>query len=294
MTVSGLAVVDKEAGWTSHDVVAKARGVLGTRKIGHSGTLDPDATGVLLLGVGRATRILRFLDVLPKHYVGEIVFGSETDTLDSTGTTTATHDMDPIDVEAARAAAVSLTGEIMQVPPMVSAVRVDGRRLHELAREGLEVERRPRPVTIHRFDLHPTDDPSVLRAEVSCSSGTFVRVLAADLGRLMGGGAHLRGLRRTAIGSFSNAEANPVDRVEVLPAAVAFRDFDVVTVDDDTAADVRHGRVLPRDRFGRTDDGPFPIVDGAGALLAVYVPHRDDTVKPAVVVAEPAPGPAQR
>lgn len=293
MTVSGIAVVDKEAGWTSHDVVAKARGVLGLRKVGHSGTLDPDATGLLLLGVGRATRILRFLDVLPKHYVGDIVFGSETDTLDSAGTPTALHDMAAIDIDAARAAADSLTGSIMQVPPMVSAVRVGGRRLHELAREGIEVERKPRPVTVHRFELEETDDPLVLRARVACSSGTFVRVLAADLGHLLGGGAHLRGLRRTAIGSFTEADARPVDHIELLPAASAFRDFDVVSVDEATAADVRHGRVLDRSRLGRDDDGPFPVVDAAGTLLAVYIPHRDDTVKPAVVVAEPTPRPPE-
>ena len=293
MTPTGIAVVDKEAGWTSHDVVAKARGILGTRKIGHSGTLDPDATGVLLLGVGRATRILRFLDVLPKSYVGEIVFGTETDTLDSSGSPIATHDMASVDIDAARTEALALTGDILQVPPMVSAVRVDGRRLHELAREGVVVERKPRPVTVHRFELAETDDPLVLTATVSCSSGTFIRVLASDLGHRLGGGAHLRRLRRTAIGSFTVDEAHPIDEIELLPAAEAFRDFDIVDADDELAEDVRHGRVLPRSRFGRSDDGPFPVVDASGTLLAVYIPHRDDTVKPAVVVSEPTPRPRE-
>jgi tRNA pseudouridine55 synthase len=282
-------VVDKAAGWTSHDVVAKARGVLGTRKVGHSGTLDPDATGVLLLGVGRATRILRFLDVLPKTYTGQIVFGTETDTLDASGTVTVRHEMAPIDLAAAQAAAAELTGDIEQVPPMVSAVRVDGKRLHQLARAGIEVERKARPVTVHRFELVSSTEPMVLDATVTCSSGTFIRVLAADLGRLLGGGAHLRDLRRTAIGSFTVAEAHPVDQIELLPAAAAFRDFDLVEVDDSVADDIRHGRVLDAARFGRSDPGPYPVVDSRGTLLAVYIPHRGDTLKPAVVVADPIP-----
>src|SRR3954470_12722099 len=133
----GLVVVDKPAGWTSHDVVAKARGILQTRKIGHSGTLDPDATGVLLLGVGRVTRLLRFLTALPKRYTGEVVLGVETSTLDSAGDVIATHDMAGVTLDDVRAAAEAFVGDIEQVPPMVSAVKVGGRRLHELAREGV-------------------------------------------------------------------------------------------------------------------------------------------------------------
>src|SRR5215471_11844756 len=153
MTADGLVVVDKASGWTSHDVVAKLRGVLGTKKVGHSGTLDPDATGVLLVGVGTVTRLLRFLTVLPKRYTGEVVLGTETSTLDAAGEVTATHDMREVDIESVQAAASTLTGDIVQVPPMVSAVQVGGRRLHELARAGVEVEREPRPVTIHQFDV---------------------------------------------------------------------------------------------------------------------------------------------
>ena len=148
---NGLVLVDKEVGWTSHDVVAKARGVLGTRKVGHAGTLDPPATGLLLVGVGSMTRLLRFLTALPKTYVGEIVLGTETDTLDDTGETTATFDMDGVTLADVRAAAADLTGDILQMPPMVSAVKVDGKRLHELAREGKEVEREARPVTDPRL-----------------------------------------------------------------------------------------------------------------------------------------------
>lgn len=290
----GLVVVDKEAGWTSHDVVAKSRGLLGTRKVGHSGTLDPDATGVLLLGVGRVTRLLRYLTALPKTYTCEIVLGVETSTLDAAGEVTATHDMAGTTFEQIAAAAAGLTGDIMQVPPMVSAVKVDGKRLHQLAREGIEVEREARPVTVHRFTVTPTDDPLVVRAEVECSSGTYVRTLAADLGAALGGGAHLRDLRRTAIGSFTLADARPLAEVSpevVLSPAEALRDYVTVVATPDDVVAVGHGKVLERDdRFG--GDGPWAVVDAGGRLLAVYAAHRGTTVKPEVVVAPAGEAPA--
>jgi len=154
----GLAVIDKPAGWTSHDVVAKARGILHNKKIGHSGTLDPDATGVLLLGVGRVTRLLRFLTALPKTYETEIVLGVETNTLDDSGVVVATHDMNGLTLEAVRAAAAALTGPILQIPPMVSAVKIGGRRLHEMARAGEVIDRPARPVTVYRFVVEPVED----------------------------------------------------------------------------------------------------------------------------------------
>lgn len=290
----GLCVIDKPAGWTSHDVVAKLRGVLGTRRVGHAGTLDPDATGVLLVGVGRVTRLLRFLTPLPKRYEGEIVLGTETSTLDAAGEVTATHDMAGVTLADARAAAATLTGDILQVPPMVSALKVAGRRLHELAREGVEVEREARPVTVHRFDLEATDDPLVLRAHVECSSGTYVRSLAADLGAALGGGAHLRHLRRTRIGSFTEAEARPLAQLgpeHLLSPADALRDYPAVTVDEAGRLAVGHGKVLPADGFD--GDGPWRVLDASGRLLAVYGPHRPGTVKPEVVVAPvEGPGPA--
>ncbi len=281
----GVAVVDKPAGWTSHDVVAKARGLLRNKKIGHSGTLDPDATGVLVLGVGRVTRLLRFLTVLGKTYTCEIVLGVETATLDASGEVVATHDMGAVTVADVQRAAADLTGDIWQVPPMVSAVKVDGRRLHELARAGQEVERAARPVHVARFDVEPVPgSPGVYRAEVECSSGTYVRSLAADLGGALGGGAHLRDLRRTAIGSFGEAEARPLDELEVLAPAVAMRDYDAVVVDGDVAAAVSYGKVLPAEALGVAGAGPWAVLSAAGDLLAVYEPHRHGSVKPAVVL----------
>ena len=278
-------MVDKPAGWTSHDVVAKTRGVLGTGRVGHSGTLDPDATGVLVLGVGRATRLLRFLTVLPKSYEAEIVLGAETDTGDSSGRVMARWDMAGVAETAVRAAAEALTGEIMQVPPMVSAVKVGGRRLYELAREGVEVDRPARPVTVHRFDVAPAaGSEGVWRAAVECSSGTYVRVLASDLGRALGGGAHLRSLRRTAVGGFGLDQARPVSSPVLLPMAAAVSHLPGVSVDEAGAADVGCGRVLDCDRLGATGQGPWAVHGPVGELLAVYEPFGA-AAKPMVVVA---------
>lgn len=284
---SGFAIVDKPRGWTSHDVVAKARGVFKTRKVGHSGTLDPDATGVLLLGVGKGTRLLRFLDGERKAYTGEIRFGAETDSLDSTGTVTKTFEMDPIDLAAAKEAATELTGAIEQVPPMVSAKKVDGKRLHELAREGIEIERKAAPVTVYSFELALTNNPMVLACSVECSAGTYIRSLAADLGTLLGGGAHLHGLRRTAIGVFTSDMAAPLEQAILRPIAELVSGHGLIEVDAPTAIDVGYGRVLPAERLELAGNGPYPLVDEAGELLAVYEQHRGNTIKPAVVVAEP-------
>ena len=185
-------------------MVAKARGVLGTRKVGHSGTLDPDATGVLLLGVGKVTRLLRFLGLPTKTYTGVIVLGTATSTLDASGEVTGTWDMSGVTLDDVRAAAAALTGDILQVPPMVSAIQVDGKRLHELAREGIEVEREARPVTVHRFEVgEPVERGPLPDRGRRARRGTYIRSLAADVGTALGGGAHLRDLRRTAIGSFT-------------------------------------------------------------------------------------------
>ncbi len=279
----GVVIIDKPAEWTSHDVVAKSRGVLGTRKIGHSGTLDPDATGVLVLGVGKATRLLRFLTELGKSYVGEIVLGVETTTLDAAGEVTATYDMSGVTEEQVRAAVVDLTGPIMQIPPMVSAIKVDGKRLHELAREGIEVERRPRPVTVHRFDIEPTDEPGVWRADIDCSSGTYIRTLAADLGTALGGGAHLRRLRRTAVGGFGLDQAGTIEEPTLLPVTAAVSHLPQCVVDDEVAVLVGHGRVLPLATLGAEGNGPWSVLTEGGVLLAVYELHRDGA-KPSVVI----------
>ncbi len=285
--VNGLVVVDKEAGWTSHDVVARCRRIFGQRRVGHAGTLDPDATGVLLVGLGRATRLLRFLTALPKTYQGEVVLGTATSTLDASGEVTGVWDMGAVTLAAVREAAAGLTGEIDQVPPMVSARKVGGRRLHALAREGIEVERAARPVTVHRFDVTPGMTPGVFRIEVECSSGTYIRTLAADLGTALGGGAHLRNLRRTRIGSFGVEEARRLDELTpavVLSPAQALRDLDQVVVPPDARKLVARGLPLDRVPLGVSGDGPWGLVDDAHHLLAVYEATETDRIKPSVVV----------
>jgi len=285
--VNGLVVVDKEAGWTSHDVVARCRRIFGQKRVGHAGTLDPDATGVLLVGLGRSTRLMRFLTALPKTYEAEVVLGTATSTLDASGAVTGTWDMEGVSLAAVRAAAATLTGEIEQIPPMVSAVKVDGRRLHALAREGIEVERKARPVTVYRYDVMPGMTPGVFRVEVVCSSGTYVRVLAADLGEALGGGAHLRNLRRTRIGSFTTEDARLVDELTpavVLTPAQAMRDLDQVVVPIDAQKLVARGLPLDRVPLGVSGDGPWGLVDDAHHLLAVYEATETDRIKPAVVI----------
>ena len=280
-TVHGLAIIDKPAGVTSHDVVNQLRKILGERRIGHAGTLDPDATGVLLVGVGYVTRLMQFLSGMDKTYTAEVVFGTETNTLDSAGVVTATHDMPDLSIEKIREAAAKLTGPIMQVPPMVSALRVDGRRLHELAREGVVVERKARPVTVYSYDVEPTPDPLVVRIEVRCSSGTYVRTLAADLGTLLGGGAHLRNLRRTSIGDFTENDALAPEQVKLLEPITALRSMAKVVADEATATAIRNGRSLP----AWPGNSPWAVVNEQGALLAVYEADGD-AAKPSVVLAE--------
>lgn len=320
----GLVVVDKPTGWTSHDIVAKSRGLLGTRKVGHAGTLDPDATGVLLLGVGKATKLLRFLSPLGKAYVGEVRLGVDTASLDASGEVTAVHDMAAATLDDVRAVLDRFRGPIEQIPPMVSAVKIDGKRLHELAREGKEVDRAPRPVTIHALEVAPVGPvapadgqggpvdvaaleriggeptPEWLAAaqggsgisfaiSVWCSSGTYIRTLAQDIGAALGGGAHLVSLRRTSVGPYTLADAVPLESVRpeaALPIADAVRHLERVTADDALAADVAVGKVLERSELGIAPEGngEWAVFSEAGALLAVYEPFRGTTVKPSLVI----------
>ncbi len=285
---TGLVVVDKEPGWTSHDAVAAVRRCFGQRRVGHAGTLDPDATGVLLVGLGRVTRLLRFLTALDKEYRGEVVLGVATDTLDASGNVVGRYDMGGVGLAEVRAAAAALTGDIEQVPPMVSAVKVDGQPLYKLARQGVEVERPPRPVTVHRFEVAPATAPGVFPITVRCSSGTYVRTLAADLGTALGGGAHLQNLRRTRIGSFDVTQAVKVGELgpdDLLTPAEAMRDLDRTTADAEIARLVARGLPLDRVSVGADGAGPFALVDGGGRLLAVYEATETDRIRPAVVLA---------
>ena len=292
---NGLVVVDKPAGLTSHDVVGKLRKVFGQRRVGHAGTLDPDATGVLLVGLGRVTRLMRFLQ--ETTYRARVVFGIATDTLDAAGAVLEQAEM-PLTREQVEQAARQFLGDSQQVPPMVSALKVQGRRLYELAREGKEIERAPRAIRIDRIDMEHFEAGPYPEATfvVDCSSGTYIRSVAADLGIALGGYAHLGRLRRLRVGSFGVDESHSLEQIDadpaatVLSAAVAMRDLEPVVVRGDEVRAIGHGAtfaaraLLPAD----AGSGPFAVLDDARELLAVYE-RRGAGVKAAVVMVTDAP-----
>ncbi len=289
MSPSGALLLDKSSGWTSHDVVAKLRTLLKVRRIGHAGTLDPMATGLLVVAVGPATRLLRFCDTSLKHYRATVRLGVATDSLDADGVETAQSavpSLSPSDVERA---ARALTGPIQQIPPMVSARHHEGRRLHEIARAGETVERAAREVVVHHLEA-TLIDASTLELDVICSTGTYVRVLAADLAESLGTLGHLTALRRTQIGDFSVNDAVTIEQAEGLsqegalmprPAATLVAHLDQVTLSDDQVLDVRHGRALNLD----VAPGPIAALDTSGELVAVLRHVEGITFRGDVVLA---------
>lgn len=277
----GLLLIDKPGGVTSHDAIDAVRRALGTRKVGHAGTLDPLATGLLLVGVGRATRLLRFLGDLDKEYEGTGRLGEETDTLDAEGTVIRSAVVD-VSEEDVRAAARALVGEIEQVPPAFSAVKVGGRRLYESARRGEPLEAPPRPVRVDVFDVRRFDGRD-FDFRVVCSSGTYVRSLVAEVGTRLGCGAHLIRLVRTAIGPFRVEAAAPPDRPgEPLPVEAAVNHLPRVDVGAEEAAAAAHGRPLGPAGVA----GPHAVFGPNGSLIGVW---RDEgaRARPEVVLARP-------
>jgi len=276
MTPVGVIVVDKPSGITSHDVVARTRKALQTRKVGHGGTLDPMATGVLLIGVDRATRLLGFLAKEDKVYEATIRLGSSTITDDSQGETLTTVGADRIaavNEVAIRAGIAKLTGHISQVPSAISAIKVDGRRAHALVRAGESVELSARAINVARFDVHSFVFDSSwidIDVEVTCSTGTYIRALARDLGAGLGVGGHLTALRRTRVGPFTGAEAIEIDNVGVDSVVaigeVARRAFQTWVVDEVAADAVAHGR---RIEWVPAGAGPIAITTAGGDLLAL-------------------------
>ena len=313
----GFAVVDKPSGMSSHAAAAAARRIFGIKKIGHAGTLDPMATGLLVLGLGRATRLLRFVTGLPKEYVASARFGVATDTLDADGEVTARSPMEitAVDVEGVLP---GLTGDILQTPPMVSALKVGGKRLYDLARAGVEVEREARPVTVYRLSLEgfaqqeggPAGFPEV-RLRAVCGAGCYVRVLADDAARALGGRAHLTSLRRTRSGTLDEADAWTLGELSrlgeegslrrtVLPPGRVLSHLPAVQADEETARAAAHGRRLAGGERGRwtirppaewdwegvspPDPGPSVRVEADGRMLAVYRREEGELV-PEVVLA---------
>jgi tRNA pseudouridine55 synthase len=288
----GLVVVDKPAGMTSHDVVARVRRIMGTRKVGHAGTLDPMATGVLVLGVERATKLLGHLALDRKTYLASISLGASTTTDDAEGDVLSTVDkpaLDAVPDDAVSAIVADLTGDIQQVPSAVSAVKVDGKRAYARVRAGEQVDLPPRPVTVYRFDvlgMRRTDDAIELDAVVECSSGTYVRALARDLGAALNVGGHLAALRRTTVGPFDLRAARTLDQLEAAPelsydldaavdAAFPRRELDQL----ETVA-VAHGKILPAAGIG----GVYGAFAPTGTAVALMV-DEGRTAKTRVVLA---------
>ena len=266
--VDGLLLLDKPPGVTSHDVVDEVRRALGMRKVGHAGTLDPMATGLLLVGVGRATRLLRFLVGLHKTYEGTGRLGEETDTLDAEGEVVRTAPVGSARSDLERAM-TALVGESMQRPPAYSAVRVGGRKLYEAARKGQELEAAPRRVSVEAFELLAFDGRD-FEFRVTCSSGTYVRVLVADVGHALGCGAHLVRLARTAIGPFRLEDAVPPDAPGLpLPVQAAVAHLPRVDLEPEKARVASHGSVLGPAGI----EGPYAVFAPTGTLVGVYRDH---------------------
>ncbi len=276
----GLVVVDKPGGLTSHDVVARVRRLAGTRKVGHAGTLDPMATGVLVLGVGRATRLLGHLMLTEKAYDATIRLGITTTTDDAEGEALARTPAGTVDEARVRAVLADFVGDIEQRPSAVSAIKVDGKRAYQRVRDGEDVELPARPVTIHELVVHevlavPGEPCTDVTVSVRCSSGTYIRAIARDLGERLAVGGHLTALRRSAVGGFGLSVAHTLEELAESFAVVSLEDaaratFPCVVLDAEEAADVRVGR-----RLDRTVPALSAVFAPEGQFLALYEPDGD-------------------
>jgi tRNA pseudouridine55 synthase len=281
--MDGLLLVDKPAGWTSHDVVAKMRGILGTREIGHAGTLDPQATGLLVLAIGGATRWLNYLPG-DKSYQATVRFGLETDTEDVWGKPLQERDASGLDEALVRSTLQDLVGLKAQVPPMVSALKKDGQRLYDLARQGQVVERAPRPVQIDAIRVTAVR-PGEADFEVDCGPGTYVRSLCAEAGKRLGVGACMAALRRTRSANFLLSDAAPEGQwalealaPRLLDASKALANLQGLDLDDAQAADVQHGRSVT---LAQGSAGTWRLNHGGRLLALAEVSGQGDTWKAA-------------
>jgi len=281
----GLLVVDKPSGWTSHDVVARTRRICGTRRVGHAGTLDPMATGVLVLGINRGTKLLTYLVGCDKSYTATIRLGQTTVTDDSQGEVTQLSDAAQVSDDAVQQAVAELTGSIQQVPSSVSAIKVDGVRSYARVRSGDAVQLAARPVTVHRFEVVRRHTPAGTRhtdldVQVEVSSGTYVRALARDLGNALGVGGHLTSLRRTTVGQFTLEQAVSLEVLELDPrahlvelSAAATEAFPVRRLDANEATALGHGRRLSV--TGPAQPGPVAAIGPDGQLVAMLEESAD-------------------
>ncbi len=291
MTDAGLVIVDKPAGMTSHDVVGRCRRIFGTRKVGHAGTLDPMATGVLVVGIERATKILGLLTATDKSYAATIRLGQTTSTEDAEGEITHTVSAAAVGEAQIATAVTALRGEIDQVPSAVSAIKVDGQRAYKLVREGHAVELAPRRVRIGRFDVVEVrrhGDLLDVDVEVDCSSGTYIRALARDVGAALAVGGHLTALRRTRVGSFGLDQARTLDELAERPSLsytldeACLQSFPRRDLSGDEAEDTRHGRALKPAGI----EGVYAATAPDGQVIALLTDQQSRTKS--VVVLRPA------
>ncbi len=296
--MDGILIIDKPAGITSHDVVARVRRLLKTKRVGHTGTLDPFATGVMVILVGRATRLAQFLDKDEKEYEALIGFGYETDTGDRTGTPRSDPQMlesevnDKVgSIEWPRVLA-SFKGESEQTPPMYSAKKIEGKKLYEHARRGETVERKPVIINISDIELLGTGSNEI-KIRVACSAGTYIRTLAEDIGQAAGIGAHLAELRRIRAGKFEIAQAVSLDRLaelddsgsSLLPMEIAVSHLSELVLSDDRIEKTRNGLSTRVDESAFADGEQIRMQDGSGDLVAIGIYHSDEnSVRPKVVL----------
>jgi tRNA pseudouridine55 synthase len=281
---SGLILLDKPAGLTSHGAVMQVRRRLGTRRVGHTGTLDPFATGLLLALVGPSTRLMEYFHALPKTYEATLELGRETDTHDRTGETTLTVPWAGVTTARIEEALAGQVGDLLQTPPRFSAKQTGGRRAHEMARRGESVALEPVPVTVHDLDRVQVDLPRV-SFRVRVSTGTYIRAIARDVGRALGAGAHLTALRRTAIGPFEVGEAHAPDAVDLAaltPPAEAISWLPARALGEVERADIRHGRSVPLEGVQAAEGGPVALV--ADGRLVAMAERRGDRLQPRKVL----------
>lgn len=297
----GCLIIDKPEGWTSHDVVGKLRKILKTKRIGHTGTLDPFATGVLVALVGKATRLAQFLDKDVKEYEAELAVGFETDTGDRTGRKKAKGKRQNISAEEIENILPEFRGEIWQTPPMYSAKKVEGKKLYELARKGIEIEREPVKVKIYELELLNEAQNSKFKIQnfsvrVACSAGTYIRTLAEDIGKRLETGAHLAELRRTKAGRFDLSKAATLEDLEKTVAENRIGDIAIsmneaishlpqIFLSEEEILKTRNGQKLKRENLAAQDNENIRIIDGSGNLLAVGIfSAAEKTIQPKIVL----------
>lgn len=287
--IHGVVNINKEKGYTSHDVVAKLRGIVGQKKIGHTGTLDPDATGVLPVCFGKATKLCDMLTDKSKTYETVMLLGKTTDTQDISGTVLSEASISDIDETMVTKCIGEFVGDYLQMPPMYSALKVNGKKLYELARQGIEVERKKRPVVIHEIHILEIDLPRV-RIEVSCSKGTYIRTLCHDIGQKLGCGACMEELTRTRVGRFELADSFTLQQVEemkesgrleeiIVPIDAMFSEYEAVTIKKEFAAFAYNGNLfMPKhicEKITLTDGKQVRVYDEEGTFIAIYAFQKE-------------------